>query len=217
MTRILKKVYTYPGIILFYILLVSAAGLFFLDKGNVIVVLNQYHNNFFDVFFRYFTFLGDGLMLAFLLVFFLLRSYYFSMATVYSIILQTVLIQGIKNLIFPNLVRPALFFKDFAQLHAVQGVEVHAYHTFPSGHTATAFTVALLLSIYFRNKNWSILLFLLASVVALSRMYLLQHFFVDVYFGSVIGVFSVLATFYLLAATRIKNTGRWRNSLLKRN
>ena len=42
--------------------------------------------------------------------------------------------------------------------------------------------------IFTKKKPLGILFFLLAVIVGLSRIYLSQHFFMDIYFGSIVGV-----------------------------
>ena len=60
-------------------------------------------------------------------------------------------------------------------------------HSFPSGHTAAAFTAVS--ALYFcRSKLWIPALFI-ASLVAISRLYLYVHFPTDVLGGMLIGIF----------------------------
>ena len=75
------------------------------------------------------------------------------------------------------------------KVHTVNWLD-NLYHTsFPSGHTIGAFGFFLLISLYLPKeyKAWSVLFFFLALCTAYSRLYLGQHFFVDVYAGSIIG------------------------------
>jgi membrane-associated phospholipid phosphatase len=107
-----------------------------------------------------------------------------------------VLIMVLKLQIFANQVRPSVYFEGKQHLDFVQGVEILRYNSFPSGHTAAAFAFCFMLSLLFENKKWSVLLFLTALLVGISRMYLLEHFFRDVFFGSIVGM-SVTTLFYL--------------------
>jgi len=195
----LNKLYTYPGMILYYFfLLLGILILFQFNKGEGIIWLNESGNSISDIFFKYWTYLGDGLVFLIVLVFFVFRSYFYFFITISSIIIQTIFVQGLKRYVFQDLVRPKLFIENFMDLRQVEGVEIHSQHTFPSGHTATAFTIALILSLYVKNKSWTVVFMLAAILVGISRMYLLQHFFVDIYFGSVFGVLSVILSFYLI-------------------
>ena len=96
--------------------------------------------------------------------------------------------------------RPVAFFDESIHLNFVDGVDVHSSNTFPSGHTATAFALFALLYIALNNRSIiiSTSLFILAFLVGLSRVYLLQHFIVDAYFGAILGVLSVaLGLFFM--------------------
>jgi membrane-associated phospholipid phosphatase len=195
----IKEIFTYPGMILYYLfLLVGSTILFWSEKGEGVVWLNQFGNDFLDLFFIFWTYLGDGVVFGLLIVFFFFRSYFFLLVTLLTVVIQTIFVQGLKLLVFPDLDRPKLFFENFMELRQIVGIDIHAYHAFPSGHTATAFSTALILSFFLSNKKWSLLLILVAIGVGLSRMYLLQHFFVDIYFGSFFGVISTLISLYLL-------------------
>lgn len=98
--------------------------------------------------------------------------------------------------------RPLAYFEDAglaAQLVLVPGVEVHSGATsFPSGHTMAGFALFAFLAFALPYKKWAGLACLaLAAAVGLSRVYLAQHFFKDVYFGSFLGV-ALSASCYLL-------------------
>ena len=62
-------------------------------------------------------------------------------------------------------------------------------YSFPSGHTAISFTVVSVLY-FLRTKKYWILAFILASLIAFSRMYLYVHYPTDVLAGAIVGTFS---------------------------
>jgi membrane-associated phospholipid phosphatase len=70
-------------------------------------------------------------------------------------------------------------------------------HSFPSGHTATAFAGATMLSFFVPRAAPAF--YVLAAAIAYSRLYVGVHFPLDVVGGVVIGVATALL---LLAATR---------------
>lgn len=58
--------------------------------------------------------------------------------------------------------------------------------SFPSGHTQAAFALAS--SIYISNRKTGILVYIVAVLVALSRMYLMVHYPTDVLCGMILGI-----------------------------
>lgn len=65
-------------------------------------------------------------------------------------------------------------------------------YSFPSGHSMHSFVGAL--SIWYANKKWGIAAFILAGLIAFSRMYLFVHYPTDVVIGITIGL---LVTFFV--------------------
>jgi membrane-associated phospholipid phosphatase len=64
----------------------------------------------------------------------------------------------------------------------------YKFHSFPSGHTATAFAFFGVIGFAYRRRwAWSFLV--VASVIAWSRLYINAHFFSDVLVGVVVGLF----------------------------
>jgi undecaprenyl-diphosphatase len=70
-------------------------------------------------------------------------------------------------------------------------------HSFPSGHTATSFACATVLSAF--APRWRVPFFLLATLIGLSRVYNAMHYPTDVLAGALLGVLTALL---LLAAGR---------------
>jgi undecaprenyl-diphosphatase len=70
-------------------------------------------------------------------------------------------------------------------------------HSFPSGHAATSFACATVLSAY--APRYRVPFFALATLIALSRIYNGMHYPTDVLAGAVLGVLTALL---LLARVR---------------
>jgi undecaprenyl-diphosphatase len=70
-------------------------------------------------------------------------------------------------------------------------------HSFPSGHAATSFACAAVLSAF--APRWRVPFFVLATLIALSRLYNGVHYPTDVLAGAILGVLTALL---LLGAIR---------------
>ena len=194
----MKKVKKFWGLyILIPFFMAGLIGFFMFHKGEAELIFNKHYNVLFDFFFRYYTYLGDGLAFVFLILLFLYNRYYYVIVTGGVIILQTIVVQGMKLELFRHVDRPSLFFSHVHGIHYVEGVTLHLYQSFPSGHSATAFSVATLLALTYKDKRLSVIWYAAAILVAISRVYLMQHFFVDVYFGAIIGIGITLIVWYL--------------------
>jgi membrane-associated phospholipid phosphatase len=184
------------------------------DKETLLIAINSKYSKFGDFLFQYYTHVGDGsfyLVLAFLILLFV--SKYKAIVMIASYTFTSLIAQLIKYNIPGENFRPrSHFWLDSHRIHFVDGVEIMVSHSFPSGHTTSAFSMFLLFSIFVKNRLLSFVFFVMALMVGYSRMYLGQHFFADVYGGAIIGTFLTLITYYLLDS-------RWRlserNSLKK--
>jgi membrane-associated phospholipid phosphatase len=111
--------------------------------------------------------------------------------------------------------RPTLYFQNqMSRIHLVPGVDMLKLHSFPSGHTVSAFTTALLFTYWCKNKKWGLPLLFIAMLVGYSRMYLSQHFFEDVTAGSAIG--AITTVFLICGLDRMKflHSEKWNKGLL---
>ncbi|MDN5204948.1 phosphatase PAP2 family protein [Fulvivirgaceae bacterium BMA10] len=168
----------------------------FIPKGEIILLVNAHHHSFLDTFFKYVTFLGDGTWFAIIFLVFLFIRYTYALIGLLMTTIQTVIVHFCKQIWFHNAPRPSAFFNGQIDLYFVEGVDVHSWGSFPSGHTATAFAIALFFTIIFhKNKLLSLPLFIAAVLVGFSRVYLSQHFFIDIYFGAFVGVISTITAF----------------------
>ncbi|TAJ13804.1 phosphatase PAP2 family protein [Marinilabiliaceae bacterium JC017] len=183
---------------LLILLLAGLPLLFHYDKGDILFKLNSMGTPFLDSFFRIYTFMGYGMVMVILAVVFLFVKYYYSVLFMLILIMCGVVSFCCKELLFPGLVRPAAEI-DFELLpNVIQGIDFHHYGSFPSGHTMTAFASAVVCCFYFKRRGIGLVMLLLAVLVAVSRVYLLQHFYMDVYTGAIIGTILALGVHYLL-------------------
>ncbi len=185
--------------ILLYILffLTGAWFIYKLPKGQATLFLNRNRKPFLDYFFRYYTNLGDGINYIILAATTIIFDYYSLYPILEIFILQTILVQLLKRGFFKGAARPKRFFKmQGHKLNLVEGIKTYGYNTFPSGHTATAFSLATQLIIVLELQWLAFIPFVLAILIGTSRVYLLQHFFEDAYAGALIGVISVVSVLF---------------------
>lgn len=180
--------------------LLFAGGFYLLthDHGDEILFLNNHHYTFSDLFFRYTTMFGEEIpWILTILVCLLFVSYRHFLISVSTLILSSLVVQIPKRTIFSDCVRPEKYFKGKVILKIVENVEVRHYNSFPSGHAGSAFALAFFIIIYSKNKKLGLISFFMATIVAISRMYLIQHFLVDVYFGAFLGTMSSIIIYYI--------------------
>jgi membrane-associated phospholipid phosphatase len=179
-------------------------GLLIYGKKPLNLIINHTNTPFQDVFFKYYTNVGDGLFAAFILfvlLFFLsFRNTFIGIAT---FLISGFISQLIKKIAYFDEFRPA---KEFAPhiLHYADGVVMHLYNSFPSGHSTTAFAMFMFLAYVFKKKNLQVIFAILACLVAYSRVYLCQHFFVDVICGGLFGISSFLISYSIFVSKKVK-------------
>ena len=193
----------------FLFVLASFFVLVYYSKPNGFYVLNPYHSPVTDTFFIYFTYAGDGFFcVAIALLLFLFRKRFLALMVFSSYAISGIVAQVLKSFIVEA--RPAVFLKDSAYQYFIEHVTLHNFHAFPSGHTASAFALAGVLSFAVKDKNYSMLFLAGAILVGYSRIYLAQHFIDDVLAGAIIGLLSAVFCRLFLGKLfgRLAGTGR---------
>jgi membrane-associated phospholipid phosphatase len=159
----------------------------FYSKGDGFILMNPYHSNLLNKFFIHYTSAGDGFFIISLAaVLFFLKNKYLSLMIVSSYLLSGIFAQLLK--FFISEARPAYFLEKTNYPYFIENVTLHNFHSFPSGHTTSAFALAAVLSFSVKNKKVSIIFLIMAALVGYSRIYLGQHFIHDVLAGSIIGL-----------------------------
>jgi len=114
-----------------------------------------------------------------------------------NFLISTLITQLAKNYIFGSALRPMASGLDATQIHTVTGVEIHSLNSFPSGHTATAFTLFLLTTYLFPNKYIFVIFLLYALACSYSRVYLAQHFPLDLAGGILVALLTIRVSIFL--------------------
>lgn len=180
----------------FLFLLSAGIALIACSKTDIALFINRYHASAADTFFKYVTLLGLGwLMLPVGLTLLFVRLRYVIIAIV-TFLISFAINDSIKQL--AGMPRPHQVFADLHQtLYFVPGVDIYDWNSFPSGHAATAFALFSAMALFSKKPVIKLMFFIAAFLVAYSRMYLSEHFLVDVYVASIIGVASTLFSYYL--------------------
>ena len=177
-------------------LLICSTLLILFSKTDLHILSNETNSPFFDQFFKVATILGDGTMIAILFIILLFVNYRYAFVFLVGSLLTALIVNLFKKVIFHDMYRPSKYFELFEsyKLHLIDGVKLHSLQSFPSGHTATAFNVFLMLALVVKNNALKFLFFVMAVLVAYSRVYISQHFLVDITVGSVVGVLFIIIT-----------------------
>ena len=185
------------------------------DKGTLHLALCDHHTDFLDAVMPVLSDLANWLPYAICAVLLIWR-WRKGLFVSGCLVLSTLLAQALKHLV--RAPRPLTWFAEHlpdVTLPLTEGVKMNYYLSFPSGHTTTFFCLFFALCVVFTdymthrkttaasskgkmqlsfgNIAVQVLLFVLAAVCSYSRIYLSQHFALDVLAGLLIGVLSVIA------------------------
>ncbi len=141
-----------------------------------------------DLFFNYATYLGDGAFFVVVCVILLIYNRRMGILAFASFALSTLVSSFLKTVVFDGSPRPLRFFEhSISEYHLIEGLDIHSYNSFPSGHSTSAFALFGLLAFLDRRKGRGWVYLLVAALTGYSRVYLFQHFVEDVFAGSLIG------------------------------
>ncbi|MFP9116414.1 phosphatase PAP2 family protein [Flavobacterium sp. RNTU_13] len=170
----------------------------FLSKATCFMALNPVHTPALALVFNMFTFLGDGtfvIALAILIIVTAKRHRRLAYLIIISYLLSGIAAQLLKT--FIPAPRPAVFFHEH-HINYYLDTFAHSrigWRSFPSGHSASAFALAAVLSLYTRRKTVCVFSIAIALCTAYSRIYLGHHFLTDVLGGITVGVLCAVLSF----------------------
>ena len=166
----------------------GALAILFVDKLDFQRKINQIGNSGFDIVMRYLTHAGDGIFA--LLVFIALLFIRIKTALIALICfgLTAGVVQLLKHTVFVKMKRPFYFLQSEANFRIIDDFTYHTSNSFPSGHAASIFAICTVIAYQYKSKlSVQLLLVIFAILVALTRVYLCQHFLQDIIAGSLIG------------------------------
>jgi len=177
------------------LMIVSLFLLWDLPRGADLIWFNHWRGTWTDPFFRIATRLGEehGYILLTLLFFFRKRrDMWWIPLTGVTVMVVSFLLKTLFRAPRPGAYAGETWFSD--HLILVEGVRpLTGMTSFPSGHTMSAFALALMVTylLNLQRGRW-IPALLLAVLVGVSRIYLVLHFLEDVLLGAIIGILLAL-------------------------
>lgn len=161
--------------------------------------VNTHNSPAADVFFTYATYLGDGNFMLFLIAVSLIWSRRIAIIGAVSFAITGLLTIFLKQVVFADALRPLKYFEHALwKPRLVEGLDIHSFNSFPSGHSMSAFALFTLLALIDKRKSRGWLWAVLAIIAAYSRVYLFQHFVIDVWVGSLIGTAVSVISYQML-------------------
>ncbi len=186
-----SKIGVYYNLGLRTIWLIAFAIIFLNNKIELHSTFNKFHTTVLDNLAPILTQVGDGFFLILIAVVFLFIELRISILFFISFLITSGLVQFLKHFVFDGMMRPMYFFRNDSSFNTIEGFSYHFYNSFPSGHATSCFVLFTILAYYFTSKiSLQILFLVCAIIIALTRVYLSQHFLNDVLAGSIIGTLS---------------------------
>lgn len=188
-----------------FLLFIIVVGYFLVccNKLEAAIFINGTWTYLQDTIFKYVTYLGGGIT-AIVVILFLAFFYSVRMGLIalLTFAFTAGITQLLKRVVFPDVMRPYIeLWREFksGELHLVLVEEfMKKGNSFPSGHTTSAFSVFLILTLFSKKPIWGLFWGFIAVLASYSRVYLSQHFFEDIFFGSIIGVVGTIAVYYIV-------------------
>lgn len=139
------------------------------------------------------TIFGDALVASVIVFIFIKRNPQLVWTALVALVLAVIFVNTLKPLL--AVARPPAVF-DNSLIHIIGPARL--VHAFPSGHTASIFTLAGVLMIYSRH-NWQRTgLFLFALLVGVARIAVGVHWPLDVLAGAIIGLLSAIGGYWIV-------------------
>ncbi len=181
-------------IISLVIAIIIIALSFIWGNDSFFLLLNGDGGTVADFFFKYWTHAGSGFLWTIALLYLALcRKWKLLPFFIAAVLFTNLLVQVSKKLLLPGEMRPYAAIDDKTLIHIVDGVKIHSMNSFPSGHTATVSAFALILCLMVPLRYIVPLSLTGAILAGYSRIYLAQHFPLDVGAGIIAAVLAVYA------------------------
>lgn len=170
-----------------FVILIGLIGVFLTDKLDFNLFWNGYKTPLLDSFFIIATKFAEwpGYLLVGITILIFQPNKNILIIYIGSLLLCAALLFLVKQYVFPDFDRPMYEFSDM--LTPTEGVNHRIHYSFPSGHTTSAFVTFAALALALKKPAWQIFSFAVATIVGISRVYLSQHFLMDIIGGAFFG------------------------------
>lgn len=167
-------------------------------KQESFLLIQLPRNNFNNLLFHAFTILGDGVFaICVVLLLAVYLSYRHAIILLSSYISSSLLVQLTKQILIPHNPRPVKWFEiNQINLQLPADLSPYLWYSFPSGHSASAASLAFCLVLIFHKKWQQVLIAVVLICVGYSRIYRYMHFPEDVLAGFSFGFAAAIASFY---------------------
>ena len=166
----------------------GALFILFQDKLDFQKKINQMGNPVLDLVMRNLTYAGDGLFAVLVFIVLLFIRIKTALIALISFVLTAGVVQLLKHTVFDTMKRPYYFLQSDVNFRIIEDLTYHSSNSFPSGHSASIFAICTVIAYQYKSKlSIQLLLVVIAVLVALTRVYLCQHFLQDIIAGSLIG------------------------------
>ncbi len=155
-----------------------------LDTNILNSIYNDLHNKVLDFIMPIITFLGNGYLLWIVVAIVLTISKKYRKAGI-TMALALILCAIFGETLIKNIIKRPRPYEGVAGIQLL--IPKLSSYSFPSGHTLSSFAAAFVVFKYIRK--WAIPAFVIAALIAFSRMYLYVHYPSDVLMGAVLGIF----------------------------
>jgi len=162
-----------------------------------------------DTFFKYITNLGDGVVFALVIFVLAFVRFRWALYELMAALMTLIFVFITKQILFNGMPRPTKYFENQETLHLVEGVKMHSWNSFPSGHTITAFAIFMILILVVKNRYLKLFFMMIAILAGFSRVYLSQHFLGDIFTGAIIGSLIAVLSCTLVDAMGIFKRANW--------